>query len=82
MVETYIAEDPEASAELHAAVQSGIRSALEESKERAADMENALAVVISGKVMKDWKEYTKEQLRKWDKRTVLRWDWFLEKEDK
>lgn len=74
MVRSYIERDPEAAAHISDYVQEGLRAALHQARERAADMEVALAA-LAAKRYKGSNELLKQKLDKWEGKTALRWDW-------
>lgn len=75
MVRAYIESDPEAAAHVADYVQAGLRVALDETRERAADMEVALAV-LAAKRYKGANALVCDKLAKWNGKTAMRWDWF------
>jgi hypothetical protein len=73
-VQKYIESDPEAAAHVANFVQAGLKKSLDESRERAADMEAALSV-LAHKRYKGKDEIIKQKLSKWRGKTSLCWDW-------
>lgn len=73
-VRQYIQTDPEAAAHVSDFVQAGLRSALREANERAADMEVALSA-LAAKRFKGADALVRDKLGKWEGKTALRWDW-------
>lgn len=73
-VRDYVKHDPEVAAYIADNVQIGLRNALSEAKERAADMEAALAISMA-KRMSGVKEAVCAKLEKWEGKTSNRWDW-------
>jgi hypothetical protein len=73
-VKSYIEKDPEAAAFVANYVQAGLRESLREARERAADMETALAVLAAPRYRgKD--ALVKSKLKKWKGKTSLEWSW-------
>ena len=80
IVQQYIEADPEAAAHVLDYVRAGLSASLAQSRERAADMECALAEVLSAP--KKGRNLATEKLTKWEGKTSLRWDWFLHPENR
>ena len=76
-IEEYIRADPETAAHVADHVQAGLRKALNQARERAADMEVAL-MALAVKRYKGANEIVHDKLKKWEGYTSLRWDWLLE----
>lgn len=77
-VRSYIEEDPEAAAYVANYVQAGLRSALKEANQRAADMEVALVALATPRYQgKD--DLVKSKLAKWQGKTSLDWSWIKDK---
>jgi len=74
LVKCYIETDPEAAAYVSDHVQLGLSAALTEARERAADMEIALATLASKKT-KNSDHFVNEVLGRWKGKTSLKWDW-------
>ncbi len=73
-VRRYIEKDPEAAAHVADYVQAGLRAKLQQTMERAADMEVALSVLAT-KRYKGADALVRSKLQKWEGKTSLRWDW-------
>lgn len=76
-VRRYIEKDPEAAAHIADYTQAGLRAALDQVNERAADMEVALSVLAT-KRYKGADALVKQKLEKWEGKTSLAWDWFTQ----
>lgn len=79
-VRNYIEKDPEAAAHVADYVQEGIRAKLQQTMERAADMEVALSV-LAAKRYKGADALVISKLKKWEGKTALLWDWLTKKEE-
>ena len=79
LVRTYIESDPEAAPHVANHVQAGLSAVLAETRQRAADMESALALTLArrGPVGPSTRQY----LERWKGKTTLRWDWLLAKDE-
>ena len=77
MVEKYIERDPECAPFVaqHAAI--GLKNALSEAYERAADFE-VVACVLAARRYPKRMELIKSKVEKWKGRTALNWDQFTE----
>lgn len=73
-VRQYIEKDPDAAAHVAGYAQAGLRAKLQQTMERAADMEVALSVLAT-KRYKGADALVKQKLEKWEGKTALRWDW-------
>lgn len=73
-VRRYIEKDPEAAAHVADYVQAGLRAKLQQTLERAADMEVALSALAT-KRYKGADALVRSKLQKWEGKTSLRWDW-------
>lgn len=73
LVTGYVKQNPEVSAHIASAVEKGISEALHETKQRASDMEAALAVALSRRY-KNHDELIIQKLEKWKNKTSLCWE--------
>lgn len=71
-VELYVKANPEVAAHIASHVERGISSALQETRERASDMEAALSVAIA-KRYKKRDELILQKLEKWKDKSSLNW---------
>lgn len=80
MVLAYIKDDPEVIGQMFDIVSRGIRENLEESRERAIDMETLLVIASSRKLAKGFggNPAIKEMLLKWKDKTSFRFDTLYE----
>lgn len=76
-----ITNDPELAAYLPDYVALGLRNAVRQANERAADMEVAL-VAMSDRRLKNGKELMKQKLAKWRGKTAMNWDDLLKEPKK
>ena len=74
-VMNFVAANPESATRVGMYAEAGLRKALNEAYERAADMEVAL-VAATPKRMKNSDEIIKSKLTKWEGKTSCRWDWY------
>lgn len=72
-VADYVKKNPEIAARVVEATQRGINQALEETRQRAVDMETALACAMNHR-LKNWKYLVVNILGKWQNRTSLNWN--------
>lgn len=79
LVAQFCKRNPEAAPHVASAAQHGVEAALQESLERAADMEVALVAALSPKMKKDSSQLIRDKLEKWKGRTSIRWDWYTDK---
>ncbi len=78
LVSSYIKQDPEAAAHVADYVQAGLREALQESRERAADMEVIVATLVERKY-KGADELVLSKLKKWQGKTSCEWGWLVDR---
>ncbi len=76
-VAAYIETDPEAAAYVANYVQAGLRKALDEANQRAADMEIVASVMMYKKRWKGQDELVMSKIRKWKDKASLNWDGLL-----
>lgn len=77
LVEAWVEADPESVADIVQATQRGLKSALDESRQKSADLESALLASVD----KRWKgkdQFVRQQLDKWEGKTSFDWGWFKE----
>lgn len=79
-VREYVKRDPEVAGYIGMAVAEGLRHTLEETRERAADMEIVASVLLERK-FKGRDNLIKSKLEKWRNKCAVRWDWYLENDD-
>lgn len=72
-VADYVRKNPEIAARTVEATQRGINQALEETRQRAVDMETALACAMNAR-LKNWKYLVVNILGKWRHKTALSWE--------
>lgn len=72
-VREYVYNNPHVAAFVSDHVSQGLKAALQDSNERAADMEVAVAVLLA-KRMKGKDGIVLEKLSRWNGRSALRWD--------
>lgn len=72
LVAQRITVDPEIAGYLPQYISSGIRNALRQANERAADMEIAL-VAMSNARLKNGRDLMREKLTKWEGKTAINW---------
>ena len=77
LVANYIASDPEAAGYLGQAAAEGLRRTLDESMQRSADMETALAITMAGGKFRGGKAIVIDKLQKWEGKTSINWSTFL-----
>ncbi len=80
-IQNYITSDPEAAAYVAEYVQIGLRTALEQSNQRAADMETVI-VALAAKRFEGADALVRERLVRWKGKTALDWDWLTDCEAK
>ena len=73
LVANYAKENPDVAAYVSDAVAYGLQAKLQESCERAADMEVALAVMVA-KRYKGRESLVLNKLEKWNGKSSLNWD--------
>jgi hypothetical protein len=73
-VTAYVGRHPEVSAYVADAVAAGLRPALNETRQRAADMEVALAMALAKRGRKDADKVILSKLSQWEGKTSLQWD--------
>jgi len=80
MVLAYVKTDPEVVGQMFDVLSRAIRERLDESMERASDMETLLVISSSRKFAKAFggNPAIKERLLKWKDKTSLRWDTLYE----
>ena len=80
LVRAYIESDPEAAPHVATHVQAGLSAVLAETRQRAADMEAALALSLANR-RGPFGPSTREYLERWKGKTALSWDWLLAKDE-
>ena len=73
-VAAYVGRHPEVSAYVASAVSTGLKSALDSTRQRAADMEVALAMALAKRGRKDADKAILAKLSQWEGKTSLQWD--------
>lgn len=73
-VTAYVCRHPEVSAYVTDAVAAGLKTALESTRQRAADMEVALAMPMAKRGKKNADKVILAKLSHWEGKTSLQWD--------
>ncbi|MGV0982607.1 MAG: hypothetical protein ACOYB0_09620 [Polynucleobacter sp.] len=76
-IASYIESDPEAAAHVANYVQAGLRKALDEANQRAADMEIVASIMMYKKRWKGQDELVMDKINKWKGKANLNWDGLL-----
>jgi len=79
LVRDFVAKRPDSAAHIATFVQAGINDALDEARERAADMEVALVCATSPGFKKNkGNQIITDKLLKWRGRTSCAWEWLTD----
>lgn len=78
LIRNYIKQDPEAAAYVSDNVQQGLREALQESRERATDME-IVAATLAERRYKGSDGLVLSKLKKWEGKSSLEWKHLISK---
>lgn len=76
-VGAYVKDHPEVAAHVATAAQAGLTAAIMAARQRAADMEMALALAIDGAKNPVRASMIRDTLYRWHGKTSLRWDDYL-----
>jgi len=76
-ISEHVKSDPEAASYVADAAAKGLRVAIMQERERAADMEIIASVLLERKFKKR-DGLIKSKLNKWKNKCALRWDWYLD----
>jgi hypothetical protein len=79
-VQEYISENPKVASYVTEFIYEGIKDAFAKVQERAGDMETSLAIALWG--VDEHKSTIKSNIKKWEGKNSLRWDWFLNEGEK
>jgi len=76
-IASYVEKDPESAAYIANYVQVGLRKALDEANQRAADMEIVASIMMYKKKWKGQDELVMSKINKWKNKASLNWDGLL-----
>jgi len=76
-IESFVQIDPEIAPYISDYVAKGLKKALDESNERAADMEIVASIMMYKKKWKGQDELVMDKINKWKYKSSLNWDGLL-----